>query len=342
MSWYSAPMWSSSLNAGTLSITGGHTVCAPAGTQSQAELSTNVAPARIASCCSTLTSLRYVSSRLVKHAVMSDPSRQLLHGRARGVWPMTIVFAAARLNAARLDAISARDRNVRHDEVLAQQEHVGVKRADPLEHLGLVSAARRRGYRPVLRAGPATSVRREDVNAPRRRVERAPDGVAEHLRVRISVQHCHVCGGRIPDDAFARRYAGRSRMHGGGKAIERCGESGRRDGGSCRSPRPARISRCQERSVLAYAVSSAGVPSAPARNNDRLAGCETVAALTGMAVERSGSIADSEPHEDGREDECTHGRRNEIPAAPQRACPAPGRVGRERRFACPAARPGSS
>ena len=84
-------------------------------------------------------------------------------------------------------------------------------------------------------------------------------------------------------------------MHGGGKAIERCGESGRSDGGSCRSPRPARISRCHERSVLAYGVSSAGVRSAPPRNNDGFAGCETVAALTGMAVERSGSIADTSP-----------------------------------------------
>ena len=176
-----------------------------------------------------------------------------------------------------------------------------MERADPLEHLGLVSAARRRGHRPARGAGPAASVRREDVNAPRLRVERAPDGVAEHLRVRVSVQHCHVCRRRDSRRRIRRqRDPGGSRMHGGGKAIERCGESGWRDGGSCRRPRPARISRCQERSVLAYGVScgrrsSAGVRSAPPRNNDGLAGCETIAALTGMAVERSGSIADTTP-----------------------------------------------
>ena len=108
LSWYSAPMWVSSLNAGTPAITGGHTVRPPVRMQSQVDVSTNIAPARLESRCWTRTSLRSAASSATKQLEMSTPAMQLVHGCGNGVCPMTICLPGrSRVNAVRLHAMSA-------------------------------------------------------------------------------------------------------------------------------------------------------------------------------------------------------------------------------------------
>src|SRR4051794_41843557 len=94
-------MWVSSLYAGTPPITGGQTVCVPARTQSQAEVSTKVAPARVASCRSTLASPRNVASRTVKQRETSEPTRQVRHdcGSGGGAPPIGLAAAAGHRGA---------------------------------------------------------------------------------------------------------------------------------------------------------------------------------------------------------------------------------------------------
>ena len=212
----------------------------------------------------------------------------------------------------------------RHDVVLAQQEHVGVKRADPRERLGLEARAGRGETVPFGRARPAAAVSREDVDAPRLRIEGAPDGVAEHLRVRVAVQHGHVRGGGIPDDAFAARRPGRPRMHGGGKLFARCGESGRSDAGSCRRRRAARISAATRAPSSRTPSPCRGVRSA-ARHDERrrIRRSRAARCLTAMAVERSGCDRRQQADEDGRQDACAQARRDEAAAAPPRECRHP-------------------
>ena len=116
---------------------------------------------------------------------------------------------------------------------------------------------------PLCSARPAAAGAREDVNAPRLRVEGAPDGVAEHLRVRVAVQHRHVRGGGIADDAFAgrRRPEGRGRT-GAGTLIARCGESGEATGEA-----PAGAGRRE--SPAAKRARSSRMSSSPGRPRDR-------------------------------------------------------------------------
>src|SRR5438876_11045951 len=75
----------------------------------------------------------------------------------------------------------------------------------------------------------------------------------------LSTATCVATG--LPTTHSALDTPGSPRMQGGGKAAERCGDNGRRDFGSSRRLRPARITRCQARTVPTYVVSRGSSPA---------------------------------------------------------------------------------
>ena len=196
----------------------------PVAAQNHDEVSTNVPPERVVRRCSSrMYDGKSPWSGALHPEMSADPTRQRVKGIGLGVCPRTMVRFASLVCVARLDDMSATERNGVTTRSPLKEQHLRPKFANAPQSLGLVRAALGGRHIRVRRgvAGPAAPGALEDVDAPCVPIEGARHRVLKHAGVRVAGQHGDVLRGGIPDDDSFDEAPVTRRMHGGAMEPER-------------------------------------------------------------------------------------------------------------------------